>query len=639
MAHVPYIAPKAQTHHALLNIPELRPCEEALREAWMTAVDEIVTNQTPPVGYRVRSYKILQQGQGLAADGDPFKAYVTYELIPYNEPTTSATPPTVAPVIVTPAPVIDAATVPLTTPGDEPMHPQGFARPLEPDVDLDLPPMPEDLSGAVTEKPKRKRRTKAEIEADKAFLDAAKIPATEATIEQAVEATVAAIEAATRLRADEPVVGHSELMRAAGEDHAERKHHPYSMSKLNYLDDCAGFTSNSGTSDAAEEGTMLHEVVEAILAAWFAIRDDRPTLTLVQLFSETVEEGFSPLVDEAGEALPWHDDGQKGAVREMLTLIDWWIPSAAEVFVEEKYAIYNPDGSVLTYGHSDLIIGYADMTATGIDYKFGRGKLRPADTNLQGKGYALSFLQNNPEYKSVTWIFKQPRINVETKATFTREQMGDLYHEINDVIARAQNSDKALNTGHQCSYCAVAANCTQVNNMRALVAAKYLGLPMPQTFQGSLITDPGEMALAMWWAKRAEPAIDEIKKATTRMAAENPEAALQCEVNGKIYGYALRERSEPRKVGAAPLVYAAVRDTLTAEQFTGAVAVKIGELEEIFADVAVEKAKEQGVKLTKKAAVAELNDRLILEGLVSTSEIKIQFLKEIEQETVVPASE
>ena len=44
-----------------------------------------------------------------------------------------------------------------------------------------------------------------------------------------------------------------------------KKHHRYGPSRMGYLDECAGFTSRSGTNDAAEEGTALHERMEAIL--------------------------------------------------------------------------------------------------------------------------------------------------------------------------------------------------------------------------------------------------------------------------------------------------------------------------------------------------------------------------------------
>ena len=46
---------------------------------------------------------------------------------------------------------------------------------------------------------------------------------------------------------------------------ATRLHHKYSASKMNYLEDCAAFTFSSTTNEAAEQGTLLHDLMDQMI--------------------------------------------------------------------------------------------------------------------------------------------------------------------------------------------------------------------------------------------------------------------------------------------------------------------------------------------------------------------------------------
>jgi hypothetical protein len=402
-------------------------------------------------------------------------------------------------------------------------------------------------------------------------------------------------------------------------NHTERAHHRHGMSRLPHYEKCYKFKSQPGTSDAAEEGTNLHEVIEGLIQAWLVERQETPTLTLNQALDMAVA---------AGLAL---DQGQVNAVRDVVLLLDRHWPTALEMLVEERLTIYNPDGSELNYGTCDIVFLYADNAAVLIDYKFGQAAVDQANKNKQGYGYAMALFQREFEGwgqpKTIKVMFIQPRINYLTEHIFTREDMHRMYYGIVFLIKQADDPDAERTPGDQCRYCAERGTCSALVNLAGVIAARVHQMPVPRTFDPGLINDPEEMALAYWYCKTAEPVIDAIKGAAKRMAEEGFE--LRTSVGGKETTWELGSRSAPRELGASPLVYQQVKDVMDIDMYTAATDVRMGDLETIFAERVVELAKLKGEKMTKKAAKELLNERLSAAGLVTRSETRITFLKEV----------
>lgn len=416
---------------------------------------------------------------------------------------------------------------------------------------------------------------------------------------------------------------------ATTSDHAERKHHKYSMSKLNYIDACCGFESTEGTNEAAEEGTALHEVVEAVLSAWLEYNStEAQSITLVQALNLALDNGMTM---PNGKMM---EDGQVAAVRDVLAEIDYQIPGAVEIYIEEKLPLVHPDGTELNYGHIDLVIGFADGKCTVMDYKFGKGQVREASRNYQGFGYAISFLQAHLEYSSANIIFVQPRISFKSEHRIYRHDIPGLYYKIRRLIEDAENPVKRLQAGDQCRYCELNGTCTELANYIGRVGASYENLPMPVTFHGTTITEPAEMARALFWVKRAEAAIDGIKKAATEMAKQGFELTADLGPAGRV-SFELGERAVKRTLGAAPLIYKSIKHFISPEQFTACVDVKIGDLETVVSQELQSQAALRGEKLTLKAGKEQLNDILLSEGLVTRDGEKTFFLKEKQEKPVL----
>jgi RecB family exonuclease len=387
------------------------------------------------------------------------------------------------------------------------------------------------------------------------------------------------------------------------------------MSRLPLLDKCRKFRSENTTSQAAEEGTHNHELIEALIAAWMEARQERPKLTLLDTLAEADVE---------------LESGQRQALQEVLRVVDQYWPEADQMLVEERVRIFHPDGSEFIFGTADLVFAYPGR-AVIIDYKFGSKRVDPAETNKQGWGYALGVLQQmEAEGRPLTEIrvvFIQPRLNFVTVADFPAARQAELKHTLKRQVEEAKDPASPRTPGDQCRYCAERGTCPVLANLTAVVHRVASQLPVPVTFDVELLTDPKQMALAYLYAKRVEPFVEAVKKSALAMAQAGFD--LTVDVPGQETSFQVAERSADRELGEAPGIYQAVKDVLDPEAFTACVNVRLGALERIYAEARVERAKVAGQKLTKKAAIAELQERLTSAGLVTRSATKIAYLKEV----------
>lgn len=406
-------------------------------------------------------------------------------------------------------------------------------------------------------------------------------------------------------------------------NHTDRAHHKHGMSRLPHYEKCFKFRSdNDGDKTAAEEGTFLHEVIEGLIAAWLEERQTTPALTLNEALNMAIEAGLTL------------EQGQVNAVRDIVLVLDRCWPGALEMLTEERLTIYNPDGSELNFGTCDIVFLYENGEAILIDYKFGQNMVDPAKINKQGYGYALALFQRDFEGwgqpKSIKVVFVQPRINFQTEHVFTRADMHRMFFGILYLIRHAEDPNAERTPGDQCRYCAERGSCTALVNLAGQIASVAHQMPVPRTFDPGLINDPEEMALAYWYCKTAEPIIEAIKGAAKKFAEQGFE--LRTSVGGKEHSWELGSRAATRELGPSPLIYQQVKDVIDPEMYTAATDVRLGDLEKLFADRMVEVAKADGKKLTKKAAIEILNDRLSKAGLVTRSETRITFLKEVKHQ-------
>ena len=459
-------------------------------------------------------------------------------------------------------------------------------------------------------------------------------------------------------------------VKAGGENHAARKHHPRSISKLNHFEDCAGFESSDGTSEAAEEGTRLHELMDKIMG--LVISGGRGTTAHNALLHD-----IQPV-----EAL---SDDDFWLLSSCCKEVDKYLakqPSA--ILNEAKVHIWNPDKSELTNGHQDLLLLFNDGE-TGIlfDWKFGWKPVPASNKNKQGMGYALGSFMAHPKLKKLGVVFFQPRLSYITRHAYDRMEAWAMYKTIKGIIdnsifvdgvfrvkeneavsaeARA-NAFAMLQAGEWCSYCA-RAKCPKKIEAVARAGAAISGLPLPATFDANQIDTPEKMALVRHWAALLEPAIEDIKSRALEIAQKNGGYLDLTLPDGRYIRYEVQQKKHDRSLAEPPQVVEALKDFISPMELMAAATLQLGKVEEIVGAIIQSRANEPiesavaeatkianekvakgewtktaaakhlrelkntlGKKLTKKEAIEQLSSLLETQGLLTRPDGYVEFLK------------
>ncbi len=403
----------------------------------------------------------------------------------------------------------------------------------------------------------------------------------------------------------------------------ERLHHKYGMSKLNYLDACAGFTSREAeaneVNEAAEDGTRLHEIMSELASK---LKQQAGNLTARQILPRL---DLSTVTEDELVTLEYCCDE-----------IDFWMKrSRSEMWPEIKYeiqvSIWNPDGETkLNHGHLDLLIFLTQEVAVLIDYKFGWLPVPPAELNLQGIGYAVACFQQFTRLEKIASVFVQPKLHRTTRHVLHSDNLPEMYERIRGVIARCESPDKTLRPGVYCDYCAAAPTCTALVKAAHTAVVKYEGLPLPDVFDGLAITTADQACVALYCINRLEKLIESggIKAKALEMAQENGGYLEYAISPTEKITVTVHQKKKDREANSPALIAEALKEVLTPEQVLGCCKPSITALETVFAEVYVERARElHGEKITKKAAKEILDSTLRSEGLVSQADGMIEWAK------------
>lgn len=398
-----------------------------------------------------------------------------------------------------------------------------------------------------------------------------------------------------------------------------RKHHKYGPSKTNYLLACAGFKNNDGTSEAAEQGTFLHDIMDKILQ--HVVKKNAATCL------EQVAAWVTKTYELADEEIDY--------IRFCCKRCDVFIakkPTA--IYTEIDVNVTGDDKKELNHGFLDVLFVFGD---TGIlqDFKFGWEPVKPATSNLQGQNYVLGCFQKFRTLNKIGVEFIQPKLNWISSALFHRSQMAEIYERLASVIRNAefvqQHPEQAqdfMAAGSYCKYCARATVCPVLANVRGKMVSRYQDLPMPPSFKGLELTKPEDIALARYWCDLAETATKEIKHRAFEIAELNG-GSISCVLpSGEVVAYAVQEKNSDRSLGSAIEVAEALKEVCSSEEILGAAELAIGKLETIVKNAMVELAKARGEKLTKKAAWEQIQSTLEAHGLLTRADTKIRFLKQ-----------
>lgn len=449
----------------------------------------------------------------------------------------------------------------------------------------------------------------------------------------------------------------------------ERQHHKYGPSVMNYLAACPGYRSRHGTNEAAEDGQRLHDVMEKV------VLEVVPVLRMV-------EAGLRP-VPSAEIALRQVLQTETVTEEEELYLrfccreLDKWLPKlkTTDLAVEQRVYVYHPDGNELNFGHYDLMIFFGKKVAILFDYKFGWIPVPPAQSNWQGKNYAVGTFQKYPHLEKLGVVFIQPKLHKVTQTTYARQDLYDMYLAVRGVIEAADNPNSPRRVGQYCDYCANAAGCTTLLNEGSKALAVYEGLPIPQGFAGLQINNAEDAVRALFVLDRLKVLLersDELKTIAKDFAKANNGTLMAPLPDGRLITVELKSRATPRSVDSPGLVAEVLKDFISAEEVLGACDLNITTLEKIFADALVSKHKAQAdalqasaeaeaqrlersgdltgaaqareeakgeakaLRITKKRAIELLSDMLTAEGLLSRPDNKVEYLKVRVEKTVTP---
>lgn len=230
----------------------------------------------------------------------------------------------------------------------------------------------------------------------------------------------------------------------------ERDAHP-SASKMSQIFHCpASFKLNLSeiptSSAAAEEGTMLHRVCE------LEVRKERG--------EKALEDEYSTLWENLTEE---QKDTCLYASSQAFEEINLYGFRDVEVLTETRLWAK----SELFSGKGDLVVICKDA-ATIIDYKFGRGEVERAESNLQLAALAVLVADNFEGITAVKVMIVQPRaLSKEkriTQAVFELDAINDAREQINAVCKEALTSESPKQScGYWCKFCESSYRCKAAN--------------------------------------------------------------------------------------------------------------------------------------------------------------------------------
>jgi hypothetical protein len=411
-------------------------------------------------------------------------------------------------------------------------------------------------------------------------------------------------------------------------DHAVRTHAKFSPSKLNYLDPevggCHGYKNREGTSDAAEEGTRLHELMDAAIVEY--LKDGRVHSLAATLRMRAIREKW--------------DDSTMFPLQWCAAKLDPYLAKAPEVYNEQKVFIRSSSNEPLTSGHYDLLLVFGQTAAAMLsDFKFGYNPVEPAATNRQGLAYAVGVLQKNPGLSRVVSMFLQPATGGESFATFLRKDLAQHTATLTRIVRDAEILETllehepvetyvdALTPGSACTYCARFAGCPAYLRQMKVAVQKTGQMVVPETLNVEAIDTPAKAAVAALWCDFLLDKLPEVKKRSLELAKGNGGAVEYVSESGEVVRYEIQQRKLDRVLGSAPDVMKAVSDLVAPDEVLCAAKLQLGALEAILVPAIQSQAAAEGEKITKKEATSRMEGILEAHGVLSRPDGAIDVLK------------
>lgn len=200
------------------------------------------------------------------------------------------------------------------------------------------------------------------------------------------------------------------------------------------------------TSQAAQEGTLAHELCEAKVTGELLGKDTAKALEWVRqqdLYQKEMEEYTDSYVEQIRKVMK--EMGGKGltpflAVESRLDL-SWYIP----------------DG----FGTGDCVIVSGGRLMV-IDFKYGKGVPVYAQENPQLMMYALGAYEKYKvlyRIRNISMMIVQPRLDINSTWSCTLEQLLAFGEEVKKQAAIAAKGEGEFRPGDWCRFCRAKATC------------------------------------------------------------------------------------------------------------------------------------------------------------------------------------
>lgn len=317
---------------------------------------------------------------------------------------------------------------------------------------------------------------------------------------------------------------------------AERKHHPFSPSSLNYIEASPCFQNRQeAASEKSKRGTAQHDAVDRDDMTGLEDAEAEAVASCMQYFQALVDKyPGGKVINE--EYLPIDD--------EVMVTQEEWLPNP-----EAEPVLRNRNWTGTSAGYLDRsVISFDETEAEICDWKFGAWSVPDAKTNLQGITYLLGVFKRYPKLQKVTVHFVMPHRDEITVHTFTRDDFPALYTRVVTVVRRAEEHRKDIAargvealknctpTTGTCVFCAHVGKCPLATEIALKIGKKFAPILIPDNADPMLFSDPAQARLAMDLAGFIQAWAKGTRSEITNRAIEN--------LDWMPEGYQLRQRAD-----------------------------------------------------------------------------------------------
>ncbi len=218
-------------------------------------------------------------------------------------------------------------------------------------------------------------------------------------------------------------------------------------SRLKAMDICPGYVSGE-SGEAADEGSMLHAVVEAYIGNYAPPAEYDPEVKEHREMVEYAMEVYNTLMAET--ARPPQCAGLRVLVEHQIQIAYCNRPSRLDLVFKIPSA----------------------RKAIVCDWKFGRNIVDGPDKNMQMRAYGVGLWMEDPTLESIELVLCYPRYKRMDRATFTITDFKAALLDLARIAARSECWQEHLNPGDGCNWCGRKLSCKAVaSNVAAVFAA------------------------------------------------------------------------------------------------------------------------------------------------------------------------